>query len=884
MVSSKKAPTKIRLFGAFEVEGEDSILHANEWRRKKAADLLKRLSLEKRLLKDQAIEFLWPDTDLDSGTNNLYKTIHVLRQTLNSAFGQGSAERIFQFEDGVLAISPDVWVDAHEFEELCRAYPSHPPDQRAALIKQALSLYRGDLLPDDIYADWTLSHRQELYRLHREARLALAQYLFDQHKAAKIPDILKPLLKTDPADELVHREMMRAFALSGRRHDALRQYQACVEALAAELDAPPGPETTALYEQIINNKLVPPKPVTASSAVLSPPPPVDYDRSVMLAGRQKELNELAVIFAKARQGQGRTVFISGESGIGKTRLAMEALHTAAQNGMQTLIGAAYEQEGSLPFQPFIEAFDHFLAKIGRDQKENPIIHFKPHGSSDPQQEHWALFKDTANFILSLAEKEPLVFLVDDLHAADETSLQLFHYLARQTRSAPIVLIAAYRNDAPANAQVYPLISALYREGLSETVRLESLKQDAVCQMLENIMQGEISNELCRSIYDVTAGNPFFSYEIGMGLLKMEKVEKRGESWFLVPGEKLRVPENLSAFLYQKVSRLGNKVQAALTAAAVIGREFDFEVLAGVTELSGADILDALDAALEGHLIEETPGGYRFRHPLIRRTLYESLSRVRRANLHSRAAGSIEASSIARPNRLSKQLEALAHHYDLSDRRDRALLYLVQAGEKAAGVYAFEVAIDYFERALALMDELGQSDPALRWRLLESLGWWHGGVLADTPRAVACFEEALQVETSDEHDWKPSSRDIVRAHCGAAVALITAGDIEGADDHLQKGLFIMGDREDAPEFADLLYNLAQLHWHRNEYQEAMDVAQRSLAIAERLNKPDSIARAFEMLALACHSLGEWQEGISYEQQRAELSGAGLDVTDAFDVHL
>jgi tetratricopeptide (TPR) repeat protein len=265
-------------------------------------------------------------------------------------------------------------------------------------------------------------------------------------------------------------------------------------------------------------------------------------------------------------------------------------------------------------------------------------------------------------------------------------------------------------------------------------------------------------------------------------------------------------------------------------------------------------------------------------------LYESLSRVRRANLHSSAARAIEASSTFRQNGLAKHIDSLAHHYDLSDRRDRALPYLVQAGEKAAGVYAFEVATDYFERALSLMDELGQPDPALRWHLFESLGWWHGGILADTPKSVACFDEALKIDVNDEQEWRPSVRDIVRVHCGAAVALITAGNIEDADGYLQNALSIMGDRQDAPEFADLLYNLAQLYWHRNEYKQAMEVAQRSLVIAERLNKPDSIARAFEMLALACHSLGEWQEGIAYERQRSELAGAGLDVTDAFDVHL
>jgi DNA-binding SARP family transcriptional activator len=883
---SQKAPTKIRLLGSFQVEGEDSILNANEWRRKKAADLLKRLALEKRLLKDQAIEFLWPDTDIYSGTNNLYKTIHVLRNTLNSAFGKGTADGIFQFEDGVLFLSPGVWVDVHEFEKLCKHYPSQPPERRDVLIEQALSLYRGDLLSDDIYSDWTLAYRRELIGLNREARLALAQLRLDQHHFSDIPHLLKPLLKVDPADEEVHREVMRAYVLSGRRHEALRQYQACVDALASELDAPPGPETADLYDKILHNKIRPNKPNQGAPTSLTAPVPEgkSEEQKGVFEGREKELKDLSSILESAKNGQGRTILISGESGIGKTRLALEALQLAEKRGMQILSGAAYEQEGRLPFQPFIEAFDHFLAEKGSDQQANPIIHFKPQGSSDPQQEHFALFKATGNFILEMAEKAPVVLLVDDLHAADETSMQLFHYLSRQTRSAPVVMITTYRIDTPAIGQLNPLVSALYREGLSFTIRLESLSLKAVGKILNEILEGQVSEALCKVIFEVTAGNPFFTEEIARVLIEQRKVEKREGRWYLLPGETLQVPENLGKFLLQKVSRLGVRVQAALTAAAVIGSEFTFEVLNGAADLTSGDILDALDASLEGHLIEETAEGYRFHHPLIRRSLYESLSRVRRANLHSRAARAIEASSAFRQNGLSKYLDALAHHYDLSDRRDRALPYLVQAGEKAAGVYAFEVATDYFERALSLMEELGQPDPALRWHLLESLGWWHGGILADTPKSVACFDEALKIDVNDEQEWRPSVRDIVRVHSGAAVALITAGNIEDADGYLQNALSIMGDRQDAPEFADLLYNLAQLHWHRNEYKQAMEVAQRSLVIAERLNKPDSIARAFEMLALACHSLGEWQEGIAYERQRSELAGAGLDVTDAFDVHL
>jgi tetratricopeptide (TPR) repeat protein len=115
-------------------------------------------------------------------------------------------------------------------------------------------------------------------------------------------------------------------------------------------------------------------------------------------------------------------------------------------------------------------------------------------------------------------------------------------------------------------------------------------------------------------------------------------------------------------------------------------------------------------------------------------------------------------------------------------------------------------------------------------------------------------------------------------------LLTAGNTTSAEAHLLSALAEVDEHEDAADYAHVLYNVAQVHWHRNEYREAFEVAQRSLAIAERLNDPTAIARAFEMLALACHSLGEWQSGISFARQRTALAGPSLDVTEAFDVHL
>jgi tetratricopeptide (TPR) repeat protein len=609
---------------------------------------------------------------------------------------------------------------------------------------------------------------------------------------------------------------------------------------------------------------------------------LEIERRTALIGRDQELDTLQDWLHVAWHGQGRTILVAGDSGIGKTRLASEALRACASAGMTALFGAAYEQEGQLAYQPFIEAFDRYLADVHRPTTDNPITNFTRSGSSDPQQDSWAMFNAVALFLTSLARHTPVVLLVDDLHTADEASLRLFHFLARQTRATPFVLLATCRMDAlTSDAPFGLLLNALYRERLGEVLTLAPLTQDAVARLLSELLVRDVAPELISSVYEATEGNPFFVQEIVQALLKAHQIEERDGQWHLT-GTEPHMPAGLIELLRERVARLGPPVETVLTAAAAIGREFGFDVLRGVAGLPDATLLDALDTALAGRLLEETEGGYRFQHPLIRLALYDSLSRTRRARLHGLAAETIESVYTRRPGGLDPHVEDLAFHYDLSDRRERALDYLIRAGQKAAGVYyAFEVAVGYFERALSLMDVAGPIDPPRRWMILESLGWWHT-ILADTPRAVARFEQAIALPPIE--GWRSARRDRVRLHRGAVVALITAGDTESAEAHLRAALAEIDENEDAFDYAHLLYTVAQFHWHRGEYREAFEAAQKSLGVAERLNEPAAIARAFEMLALACHSLGEWQIGIQYEQQRAALAGPGLDVTEAFDVHL
>src|SRR3990172_7438467 len=194
----KSAPSTfhIYLLGRFEITRDGGQLGADEWPRRKAAGLVKYLAIQKRLVKDQAIDLFWPDSSVESGANNLYRTLHELRQTLNKSLGSDAAELIFEFEDGILSLHDSVWVDVNEFERLCSA-PGKSPDERIELLEKALALYEGDLLPDDLYAEWTLTLRESLRRQYREASLALAMLHRNAHQYNRIFPLLTPLLAYD---------------------------------------------------------------------------------------------------------------------------------------------------------------------------------------------------------------------------------------------------------------------------------------------------------------------------------------------------------------------------------------------------------------------------------------------------------------------------------------------------------------------------------------------------------------------------------------------------------------------------------------------------------------------------------------------------------------
>lgn len=302
----------IQALGEFKIRRGDAVLRMTDWPRRKAARLLQRLALERRMLKEQAIEFLWPQRDPKAGANNLYRTIYTLRKTLDRTLGEGTADAVFTFQAGVLRLRRSVWVDTEAFEQLIAQAMQTPPDERRSLLDQALSLYIGDLLPNERYAEWTFVWRTRLRRSHRKASLALADLYRDAGEYTRAVELLTPLLDDEPTDESVHRALMRTYALAGRRDAAIHQYETCVDALAAELSVPPGEQTTALYDKIRDGTLSPPTAVESDKvSTISPP----------IFGRKEELRLIA---ERLDNPQCRLLTLIGPGGIGKTRLALQA--------------------------------------------------------------------------------------------------------------------------------------------------------------------------------------------------------------------------------------------------------------------------------------------------------------------------------------------------------------------------------------------------------------------------------------------------------------------------------------------------------------------------------------------------------------------------------
>jgi len=425
------------------------------------------------------------------------------------------------------------------------------------------------------------------------------------------------------------------------------------------------------------------------------------------------------------------------------------------------------------------------------------------------------------------------------------------------------------------------LAALYREGLASRINLNPLSAEESQTLIADLLGGgEVSSGLTEYIFSVAAGNPFFTQEMARALREQGRLEREGSRWVGPREGAAALPSELRDWVRVRLERCNELEQKVISLASVVGQEVAWQTVLDVSALPEAALLDATDRLLEARILDATGAGFRFHHPLVREIVYQQLSPARRAQMHGRVAEAIERLYAAQ---LDPQVEALAHHYSLSPNREKAALFLALAGDRAAAVYANELAINHYRAALELT-----LDSSRAIALYEKLGDLQAHV-GSNRAAADNYQTALEkagVESKGSPETPETVERTARLRRKLAYQLILLTQLAAAEEHLRGANAALAEAglQYSVEQARVHYTFALLHWHGERFDAALDAARESLRMAESSHSRVDTMLAYEALALTSLPLGDWKRGFEYECKRQSLSDLNRDIAAVSDVHL
>jgi class 3 adenylate cyclase/tetratricopeptide (TPR) repeat protein len=581
-------------------------------------------------------------------------------------------------------------------------------------------------------------------------------------------------------------------------------------------------------------------------------------------GREEERAELRRLMDQAIAGHGSIVLIRGEPGVGKTRLAQELVLEARARGMVDRTGRCYEMEGAPPYNPFIEAIQQairhgdpaalravFGDSAGELAKIVPELRriyddIPPPLELPPEQERVYLFNSVQEFVERASRVVPLLLVLDDVHWADDATLLLLQHIAQHQDQMAVLTVATYRDiELDAARPLAQTLESLLRQRLAHRIALKPLPEASVEAMLQGLTGQPPPAALVQAIYAETEGNPFFVEEVFQHLLEQGKLLDAEGHWRPdLQVSELDVPEGVRLVISRRLERVSEGCRTALSDAAVVGRDFTFQLLQALTDLDADAVLDAVDEAERANLIVAGTEGagearFSFSHELIRQTLVSGLSLPRRQRLHLRIA---EATERVYGREADAHAAEMAHHlYQAGAAADPAKTarYLVLAGDRAIEGAAFAEALRDYDIAFSLQPA---GDGAARADLFYKRG------LARL--SVGRFDEALD-------DWRAAADAYAALGDHAAVArtydsmchqLIWGGHYAEVLELSQRGLALLGRRDSAHRCRLVGYGGLALSVG-GYYAAGGAMLRRSTAMAEKLN--DDALLGQELAGVAAH---------------------------------
>lgn len=867
--------------------------------------------------RDHLSNLLWGELEADRARGALRRTLSVVRRALDGRWLEAETDR--------LRLHGPRWLDMEAAEALRVSITEHGHDRETVCrhclepLEEAASLYRGEFMEGFSLRDspqfesWQLQ-QADVVRHRRTSALRMlseaAALRRDYHRAVAAA---RERVNLSPLDEAAHRQLMLMMVWSGDRAGALRQYREAVRVLDDELGVPPLPETSELEERILCDDIPEPPGGPRETPMAAPADSGAPDRGAMV-GRQAEFARLRALVESTG---GRVAAISGNPGVGKSRLAEELAGWATNRSRSVARARAYEGEGELPLVLVGEALRAALEEWESPPPLDPraaaeasrlLPSLGEAGAPLPDPGGQSRFLDGVCTALSTLLGEGGVLVLDDLQWADSASLGLLAYLLRRPARFPICTILIWRSSPGAPHPLRGVVEEQIDGGSGLIIELEPLTTEEVKELAIRL-RPEISEDANRRVAEGSDGNP---------LVALQYLRMIDPSTGDLP-ESASLRSEITEARLRGIGELGRQI---LTAASVIGRPFEQDVVraaSGRTDDETAATLDELIAA--GVLCEDGDGLIDFTHDVVRHDVRESASAVRRRLLHGRLADHLE----RRYRTGAATAGRIAHHLEEAGRLEEAGAYRVDAGDQARAVYAHQEAMTHYQAALAL----GHPDLVRIHTAIGDLHTLAGDYTAalDAYRisaARATGEELAEIEHRlgeingrlgrwelalhhfqaaaaglesrdrliDLHiDWARVCRHMgdekaARVRVAEAVRLSEAAtgttppivaimeglfdeDPVGGEERVRTGLELARSRADFGAEATALTALALLARRRGELATAVERARTALALVNRIGDRHRQATLHDLLADLFHEMGEEDQAMEQLTQAVEL---------------
>jgi DNA-binding SARP family transcriptional activator len=725
---------RIWLCGRLRVSlDEESLEHRLERRQARVLAALLVLRRERPMRREELIEAIWPESNWGQHEGALRVLLSSVRRVLGSDALTGRIELRLQ-------LPSDVWVDveqaAADVAVAERALREGRLADAATAAAAAAALVAEPFLAGET-ATWIEDARRELddlavSALELEAGAELA--LGNPREAARAA---RELVNRAPYREGGHALLMEALAAQGNAAEALIAYERLRQLLRDELGTAPSHAVSDLHTRLLagagaESGAASPAPIPAVDAPRLALPaalaPVD---GVGFVGREAELGAIAEAWQVARGGARRVALIAGEPGIGKTSLVGELARRADADGGIVLYGRCDEDVG-FAFQPFVEALRAYVSacppallreQAGRGAPELARVlpelaellgDVTPPTRPDAALDQYLMFEAVVGFLAAVADRAPVLLVLDDLHWAARPTLHLLRHLVRSRPDMSVCVVGTFRDTELPNAALargvpHPLtemLADLRREPGIERHALRGLRQEDVETLLSAQIDGALDpkrSSLARAVHEETQGNPFFVGEIIRHVAEAGSEPDSGE----IDLAQLGIPDGVREVVSRRLMRLSEDATRVLTVAAVAGPTVTLPLLERIRDAGATPdaLLDALDECVRARVLVESErlrGRYAFAHALVRQAVYHDLTAARRGRLHRQVGEALEA---LYGGELEQHLHELAHHFAqaAAGDEDKAIGYLTRAGDQAQVKLAYDQALTHYRQALELLE-------------------------------------------------------------------------------------------------------------------------------------------------------------------------------------